>query len=89
MKKYCSQCNQIHHLLPGCEGQTCDGCCQPLWHYELQNYYTSEYTEEFDCHFQQSCKRCYFALLECQSKVTRAALIVKPDSPDDVINEFY
>ena len=89
MKKYCTHCNQIHYLLHDCEGQACDGCCQPLSHYELQNYYTTEYTEVFDCHFQQFCKRCYFALLTCQSKVTRAALIVKPDSPDDVINEFY
>ena len=89
VKKYCTTCNEIHYLLKKCNGQvSCYGCLIPLSDYEIDTYYTTDFTEETDYHFQQFCERCYYALLRCQSQITRAQLIVKPDEPD-VIHEYY
>lgn len=89
VKKYCSTCDSIHSLLMKCKARVfCQGCLIPLSEYEIETYYTSEYTELTDCHFQQFCKQCYFALIRCQSQITRAQLLVKPDEPD-VMNEYY
>ena len=80
--KTCSTCNKCNPKV------SCQGCLIPLSEYEIDNYYTIDYTEETDCHFQQCCKECYFALIRCQSQITRAQLIVKPDEPD-MIDENY
>lgn len=80
--KNCSECNRCNPKV------FCLGCLIPLSEYEIDNYYTIDYTEESASHFQRFCKECYFALMRCQSQLTRAQLIVKPDEPD-VINEFY
>ena len=80
--KTCSDCNRCNPKV------SCEGCLIPLSEYEIDTYYTSEFTEETHCDFQQFCEQCYYALLQCQSRLTRAQIIVKPDEPD-VINESY
>ena len=81
--KNCSTCNK-------CDPKVfCQGCLIPLSEYEIDTFDTIDYTEETDdCHFQQFCERCYYALLRCQSQITRAQLIVKPDEPD-AIHQYY
>ena len=82
--KNCSICN-----CNKCDPKVfCQGCLIPLSEYEIDTYNTIDYTEETDCHSQKFCKRCYYALIRCQSQITRAQLIVKPDEPD-VIDEYY
>ena len=86
---YCSDCDSFHPLFTKCKPRlSCVGCLVPLPEYEIGNYDTIDYTEESAWYFQHFCKECYFALMRCQSQLTRAQIIVKPDEPD-VINEFY